>query len=59
MKAKELFKIAKQKGFKLDRISGSHYIFTKSGYIVPIPFHAGKDLKPGLQNAILKQLGAK
>jgi predicted RNA binding protein YcfA (HicA-like mRNA interferase family) len=29
------------------------------GCVVPIPFHAGKDLKPGLQNAILKQLGAK
>jgi predicted RNA binding protein YcfA (HicA-like mRNA interferase family) len=59
MKAKELFKIAKKNGFDLDRVSGSHYIFVKNGCVVPIPFHAGKDLKPGLQNAILKQLGAK
>ncbi|MDR0517053.1 MAG: type II toxin-antitoxin system HicA family toxin [Fibromonadaceae bacterium] len=59
MTAKELFKIAKKNGFALIRISGSHYIFEKNGHIVPIPFHAGKDLKTGLANAILKQLGAK
>jgi len=59
MTAKELFKIAKKNGFTLNRISGSHHIFEKNGHIVPIPFHSGKDLKLGLLNAILKQLGAK
>ncbi|MDR2732963.1 MAG: type II toxin-antitoxin system HicA family toxin [Fibromonadaceae bacterium] len=59
MNAKELFRIAKKNGFALKRISGSHHIFEKNGHIVPIPFHAGKDLKTGLVNAILKQLGAK
>jgi predicted RNA binding protein YcfA (HicA-like mRNA interferase family) len=59
MKARELFAIAKEKGFRLDRVNGSHHIFEKDGVVVPIPFHGGKDIKIGLANAILKQLGAK
>ena len=45
MTAKQVMKILKKNGWKLDRIESSHHIFKKEGYIrsVPVPFHKGKD----------------
>lgn len=39
-------KMLKEKGYRLDRISGSHYIFVKKGsQPISIPVHNGK-VKP-------------
>ena len=45
MTAKQVMKILKKNGWKLDRIESSHHIFKKTGYSrsVPVPLHKGKD----------------
>lgn len=61
MKSSELLKILKKDGWYELRQSGSHIILkhpTKTGSI-PVPFHASKEVKKGLLNAILKQADIK
>lgn len=58
MKDKDLLKLLKQNGWKLNRIHGSHHILEKDGKIETIPIH-GKDVPTGLLNAILKRTGLK
>ena len=58
MPAKELIKKMEAAGFRCVRISGSHRIFSKKGFPpIPVPVHAGKDLKPGLLHKLLKLTG--
>ena len=46
-------------GWRIDRTKGSHYILKKEGYKqIPLPVH-GKDMKKGLETAILKGAGLK
>jgi predicted RNA binding protein YcfA (HicA-like mRNA interferase family) len=49
---------ARERGWRFDRVSGSHYIFVKFGEPrdLPIPCHRG-DLKPGTQRSIMRVLG--
>lgn len=56
--SRELFKLAKQQGFRLDRIRGSHHIFINdaTGAVVVIP-HPRNSYKPKTQANILKGLG--
>ncbi|MDO4662498.1 MAG: type II toxin-antitoxin system HicA family toxin [Tissierellia bacterium] len=56
--SRELIKLAKKQGFRLDRVSGSHYIFVndKTGVEVPIP-HPKNSYPMGTQRSILKGLG--
>jgi len=46
-------------GWKLDRVSGSHYIMTLDGKAVSVPVHGQRDLKPGLVSGLQKQTGVK
>ncbi|WP_208596650.1 type II toxin-antitoxin system HicA family toxin [Desulfonatronum thiosulfatophilum] len=41
------------------RVTGSHHIFVQSGsnLRITVPVHANRDLKIGLQRAIMKQAG--
>ena len=56
---KDLVKmLVKEHGWTIDRISGSHYILIKDSKTLSVPVH-GKDVKPGLLNAILKSAGLK
>lgn len=58
MTAKQLMKILKKNGWKLNRINSSHHIFVKEGFArpVPVPFHKGKDDDLGdFAKDILKQ----
>lgn len=60
MTAKELEKLLKRNGWAEDRQNGSHKVFVKPKHFpVVVPCHAGKDIKPGTLNAILKQAGIK
>ena len=59
MTGKQLYKIALENGFCLDRINGSHHIMIKGSTVVVIPIHENKDIPIGTANKILKALGAK
>jgi predicted RNA binding protein YcfA (HicA-like mRNA interferase family) len=54
----KLIKILEKEGFKVIRQKGSHVIMinSKKNRIV-IPVHPGKDIKPGLTRAILREAG--
>jgi predicted RNA binding protein YcfA (HicA-like mRNA interferase family) len=56
MKGKELVKLLKRAGWKLDRINGSHHIMEKEGKIVSVPVH-NRDLPKGTLVSILKKTG--
>lgn len=56
MKYSELLRLLKKDGWFEIRQSGSHIIMkhpTKPN-IIPVPFHASKEIKKGTLNAILK-----
>ena len=59
MTGKQLVKRMTEEGWKVDRISGSHYIMVKGKETISIPVHDGKDLPIGLLNKLLKQAGLK
>lgn len=53
---KVLVKLAMARGWRLDRIKGSHHILEKDGRdeILVIPVHGNQALKTGTQRAIMK-----
>jgi predicted RNA binding protein YcfA (HicA-like mRNA interferase family) len=54
----KLVKILEKEGFKVIRQKGSHIIMiNKERTRIVIPMHPGKDLKPGLTRAILREAG--
>lgn len=56
MTGKDLVKLLKHNGWKVDRIKGSHYVMKKNGKTEIIPVHH-TDIPIGLFNAILKRTG--
>lgn len=58
---KAILQIAKDNGWVLRRINGSHHLFKhpETGKAVPIPIHGNKDLKLGTFKAIQKLLEQK
>lgn len=58
MKDKELLKLLQNNGWNLDRVHGSHYILVKDNHMLSVPVH-GKDMKKGLELALLKKAGLK
>ena len=59
MTAKEIMRILKANGWELDRITGSHHVFEKTGCrSVTVPVHGNKDLGI-LGKRILKEAGIK
>jgi len=57
--AEKLIKVLKKKGFVLDRVKGSHHIFTYSSQklLVSVPVHKGQTLGRGITLGILKDAG--
>jgi predicted RNA binding protein YcfA (HicA-like mRNA interferase family) len=54
----QLIKILEQEGFKVIRQKGSHVILiNKEKTRIVIPLHPGKDIKPGLLRAIIREAG--
>ena len=54
----QLIKILGHQGFNVIRQKGSHVILiNKAKTRIVIPMHPGKDLKPGLIRAILREAG--
>ena len=54
MRDKDLLKQLIKDGWVEVRKTGSHHILNKGSETIVLPVH-GKDVKPGLLNAILKQ----
>lgn len=55
MNAKQVFKMLQNEGWVYKRTKGSHWIFTKNGKIVSVPFHGGsKDIAIGTLLHILR-----
>jgi len=54
----KLIKILQTAGFKIIRQKGSHIIMIDNRKTrIVIPIHPGKDIKPGLIRAIIKEAG--
>lgn len=58
MTSQEMIKLLKKNGFKIIGQNGSHVKLKKAetGRMVIVPYHS-KELKKGLEKAILKQAG--
>lgn len=56
---KKLCKVVEKFGWTLNRVKGSHHIYTKEGVskIIVIPVHGNRDLPAGTLKGILKDAG--
>jgi len=56
---RELIRALEKTGFRIVRQKGSHVIIMMNGHgtRIVIPAHPGKDVKPGLIRAIIKEAG--
>ena len=59
LSGKQLLKLLKKQGWKLDRINGSHHILVKGNLTVTVPVHGNKSLGKGLEAKLFKQTGVK
>jgi predicted RNA binding protein YcfA (HicA-like mRNA interferase family) len=52
----ELCQLLEAAGWKLQRISGSHRIYTKAGErkVLSVPVHGSRTLKPGLASRLAR-----
>ena len=57
--AKEMLNLLKDNGFDVVSQNGSHVKLSNGERTVIVPNHGSKDLKKGLEQAILKQAGLK
>jgi predicted RNA binding protein YcfA (HicA-like mRNA interferase family) len=56
---RELCKLLERHGWKLQRVKGSHHIYTHGNReeILTVPVHGNKTLKTGTLNQLLKSAG--
>lgn len=56
-----LCRLLELNGWRLQRIEGSHHIYTKSGErkVLSIPVHGNRDLKPGLASRLARDANLK
>lgn len=57
---RQIGRVLRKQGWVMDRVKGSHHIFTKADRpetIVVVPVHASRTLKIGTQRAIMKAAG--
>ena len=57
MTGRDLLKLLKANGWKLDRVRGSHHILVKGSATVSVPVHGSRDVPKGTLHAILKEAG--
>lgn len=56
----KIIRVLEKIGFKIVRRKGSHVIMmNEKGTRIVIPIHPGRDVKPGLVRAIIKEAGLK
>ena len=56
---KAFCKVVERHGWKLKRVTGSHYIYAKKGVkaILSIPVHSNRDIPIGTLKGLLKDAG--
>jgi predicted RNA binding protein YcfA (HicA-like mRNA interferase family) len=56
---REMCKILERKGWRLDRIKGSHHIYMSPDgrSAIPVPVHGNRTLPTGTQHGIMRQAG--
>jgi predicted RNA binding protein YcfA (HicA-like mRNA interferase family) len=56
---KRMCKVLEARGWTLARIEGPHYVYVREGppRNIPVLVHGNRDLKPGMQRAIMRQAG--
>lgn len=60
MKSKQFHQLIVRNGWRLIRVSGSHYIYRKEGFRdMPVPYHGSKEMGPGLERALRKEMKLK
>lgn len=59
LSGKQLVKILKKEGWRIDRINGSHHILVKGSKTMTVPVHGNKSLGKGIESKLLKQAGLK
>ena len=55
MNGPEIVKLLQRKGWKIDRVNGSHFVMKKGNETEVIPVHGKKDLPKGLWESIRKR----
>lgn len=53
--AKKIISALEKAGFRVDRVSGSHYVLVKENLRTVVPYH--KNVRVGTLKAILNQIG--
>lgn len=55
----EICRLLEANGWRLERVKGSHHIYSKSGErrIITVPVHGNRSLKPGLASRIGRDAG--
>ncbi|MDQ7825776.1 MAG: type II toxin-antitoxin system HicA family toxin [Candidatus Eremiobacteraeota bacterium] len=56
MTGKQMKKLFEENRWELDRIKGSHHIMRKGEHTESIPVHGSRELKKGMEKALLKRL---
>lgn len=61
MKAREVIALLTKNGWKLTRVTGSHYQYKKPGvpFLATVPNHVGKDISVGVLTSLRKGKGIK
>lgn len=60
MKSKQFHQLIVRNGWELVRVKGSHYIYRKEGFRdMPIPYHGSKEMGPGLEKALRRDMKLK
>ncbi|MCL2350914.1 MAG: type II toxin-antitoxin system HicA family toxin [Firmicutes bacterium] len=58
MKPRELVRFLETKGFVFIRAKGgSHHIYGKGVFVIPIPIHGGKDFDEDFIKVVLREAG--
>ncbi len=60
MKSKQFHQLIVRNGWELIRVKGSHYIYRKEGFRdMPVPYHGSKEMNPGLEKALKRDMKLK
>lgn len=59
LKARDLMRVTKKRGFVYEATQGSHFIFRRptDGKLLSTPSHKGKDLGRGITKSLIKIIG--
>ncbi len=58
IKVRKMMRLLEKFGYRLIRVTGSHYIYKKEGKgLIPIPKHGEEEICPSLLSKMVRELG--